>query len=110
MVNASGDTISDLEAALKETQFSKAVESIKHGIPESLLIKGQNPLTLLHSALSDGVHDRTDEECLMLATSVRVILVELAERLSQSLKDDAELGAALSKLAAVRKAKTDNPS
>ncbi len=92
----------ELEAALKEDQFSKALDGVKHGIPQTLLINGQNPLLLLHDALSDGVHGRTDAECLDLATSVRVILVELADRLSQALKDEVEINTALEKLAAIR--------
>jgi len=64
-----------------ETQFSKAIETIKAAIPESLLIDGHNPLTLLHDALSEGLHAQTNEDCLELATSIRVVLTELAERI-----------------------------
>jgi hypothetical protein len=67
-------------------------------MPQILLINGHNPLTLLHSALSGGLHDQSDEECLALATSIRVIMTELAERLGQALKDEAELNAAVSQL------------
>lgn len=77
MVGASAEAIAELEAALKETQFTKALETVKHGIPQALMIRGHNPLLLLHNALSNGVHGRTDEECLELATHVRVILAEL---------------------------------
>lgn len=101
-LGASGAAIAELEAALKEDQFSKALDGVKHGIPQTLLINGQNPLLLLHDALSDGVHGRTDAECLELATSVRVILVELADRLSQALKDEVEINTALERLAAIR--------
>ena len=87
-----------LEAAKCETQFSKALASVKDAMPQALLINGHNPLTLLHSALSDGLHDQTDEHCLEIASSVRVVLGELSERLSQALKDEAELNVALSKL------------
>jgi hypothetical protein len=71
-------------------------------MPQALLINGHNPLTLLHSALSDGLHDQTDEHCLEIASSVRVVLGELSERLSQALKDEAELNNALSKLMNVK--------
>jgi hypothetical protein len=54
-------TISELEGAKVETQFSKAVENVKTAIPEVLYIKGHNPLTLLHSALSEGLHEASDE-------------------------------------------------
>jgi (p)ppGpp synthase/HD superfamily hydrolase len=69
------------------SQFSKALASIKDAIPQALLLNGHNPLTMLHKALSTGLHEKTDEECLEIAHDVRVVLIELADRLGQLLKD-----------------------
>jgi hypothetical protein len=90
-LKTSAPIIAELEAARDETQFSKALSMVKEGIPPTLLINGHNPLSLLHTALSEGVHDRSDEECLQLARSARVVLIELAESLGQALKDGAVL-------------------
>lgn len=95
---AAQSTIAALTAAKDETQFSRAVDLVKDSIPPSLLIDGHNPMTLLHSALSEGLHAQTDEECLEIATSVRVILQELTEKTAAALKDHAELKSALSRL------------
>jgi len=92
------DKIDTLKNAVSETQFSKALEMAKDVIPESLLINGHSPILLLHNALSEGVHALADEECLTIASSVRVVLGELSDRLSQALKDEAELTKALSTL------------
>lgn len=92
------ELLDELENAKRETQFTKAVDSIKHGIPQTLLIDGHNPLTLLHGALSDGLHERTDEECLELATSIRIILTDLVERMANAVKDSSELKTALSRI------------
>jgi hypothetical protein len=97
-LGAPGEAILKLEAAKTESRFSQALKDVKDAVPQTLLINGHNPLLLLHSALSDGLHDRTDEQCLEIAASVRVVLGELAERLSQALKDEAELTRALAKL------------
>ncbi len=97
-IGATEDTINKLEAAIKETQFSKALHIAKDAMPESLLINGHSPILLLHSALSKGVHELTDEQCLELASSIRVVLGELSDKLSQALKDEAELTRALSTL------------
>lgn len=97
-LNAQAEAIAELEAAKVETQFSKALGNVKKSIPQALLINGHNPLVLLHSALSDGLHDRSDSQCLDLASSIRVVLGELSERLAQALKDEAELNRALSHL------------
>lgn len=101
-LNHSEENIQLLEEAKTETQFSKALSTVKNAIPQALLINGHNPLTLLHSALSDGLHDQTDEHCLEIANSVRVIMADLSERLSQALKDEAELNTALSKLLKIK--------
>lgn len=97
-ISATEDKIEKLKAAVTETQFSRALDMAKDAMPESLLINGHSPILLLHSALSEGVHSLSDEQCLELAGSVRVVLGELSDRLSQALKDEAELTKALSTL------------
>ena len=97
-IGATEDEILQLNSAVAETQFSKALEIASDVMPESLLISGHSPISLLHSALSKGVHKLTDEQCLELAGSVRVVMVELSDKLSQALKNEAELTQALSVL------------
>ena len=50
-----------------------------------------------------GVHAHSDSECLELASSVRTVLFEFAERLGQALKEEAELNNAVNKLANKKK-------
>ena len=90
--------IEQLEQAKIESQFSTAIDLIKQNLPSSLLINGHNPLKLLHSALSKGLHEMTDEECLAKANSIRLILTELCLRMNEMLKDDKELKNAISSL------------
>ena len=97
-VGAPPEMIKTLGGAKKEKHFKKALQSVKDAVPPALLINGHNPLVLLHSALSGDVHQQTDESCLQLAHDVRVVLVELAERLGQSLKDEAELNTVVTRL------------
>src|SRR5215471_4969351 len=87
-ISAPPEAIAALQAAQREHQFSKAMDDVKDAIPQRLLIQGQNPLTLLHSALSKGVHNHSDETCLGLATDIRLVLGELAELLGHALKDE----------------------
>jgi len=101
-LSAPAEMVRHLEAAKAETQFSKALSSVKDAIPQALLINGHNPLTLLHSALSDGLHDKSDDTCLEIASSVRIVLSELSERLAQALKDEAGLNNALTRLMAAK--------
>jgi hypothetical protein len=70
--------------------------------PEMLLIDGRNPLTLLHAALSEGLHALTDE-CMALTRSIRVVLTEMSVRMRQALKEDKELQDAVAVLLNVKK-------
>ncbi len=97
-LNASPQILSQFDKAIQETQFSKAIDSVKDVIPETLLIDSHNPLMLLHKALSEGLHAKTDEDCLNLATSIRVILTELSERITVVLKDEEQIKQALSSI------------
>jgi hypothetical protein len=73
---------------------------IKGGIPQGLLINGHNPLTLLHQALSIGLHNESDEDCLRAAQDIRLILGDLVERMVSLKKNDAELTGAVKRLMA----------
>ena len=97
-IKAKPDDIAKYKAALKENQFSKSIDMVKDSMPQGLLINGHNPLLLLHGALSRGLHDKSDEHCLEIATSIRVILAELSEKLSAALKDEEEIKKAIAKL------------
>jgi hypothetical protein len=109
-LGADTELIADLQKAKSETQFTKAVDAIKHALPQFLLINGSNPLTLLHSALSEGVHNLNDAECLELAGSVREILFEFADRLAQAMKDHAGLNDAVNRLSRAKSKPRPPPS
>jgi hypothetical protein len=97
-LSASKDVLEELHQAKAEDQFGKALAAVKHALPQGILIKGYNPLSLLHTALSEGLHAESDEDCLAQATSIRIVMVELAERLSSVLKNNAELDNAVAQL------------
>jgi hypothetical protein len=89
----------ELTEAKAETQFTKAVDKIETNLPDGLLIGGYNPLKLLYSALSEGLHSHTDKECLELAQDIKVVLFEFSERLDSALKESVELSGAINRLA-----------
>ena len=92
--------------ALKETQFSSAVEMLKDAIPDKLLIlNGENPLTLLHSPLSVQLHGLTDEECLQQAADIRTVLTALLENIPDVLKDQEDLKNAANRLKQIKRSK-----
>ena len=93
------EDIEQYDAALQETQFSKAVGMLTDVIPEKLLIlDGENPLTLLYQPLSRQLHGLTDEECLQQAADIRVVLTALLENIADVLKAQDELHEAVKRL------------
>lgn len=68
------------------------------GQKRRLILDGQNPLTLLHRPLSQQLHGLTDEQCLQLATDIRIVLTALLENIADVLKDQDVLRAAVSRL------------
>ena len=95
-LNAPPELLSSLEEAKKDISFTQSVNRIKPSLPQMLLLDGHNPLTLLHWALSKGMHNETDDVCLELASSIREVPTELWERMETALKDEAELKKAVS--------------
>ncbi|MGB7209052.1 MAG: hypothetical protein WBD27_10365 [Pyrinomonadaceae bacterium] len=90
------EVIEKLDKAASEDQFSRALSNINHLIPESLRIDGHNPLSLIHKALSIGIHESNDDTCLKIAHSIRILLQDLAIRIKDTLRDDTEVKKALS--------------
>ena len=68
-------------AAIEQTKntivASEKIALVKDLLPAILRPGGKNPLSLLHSTLSEGLHDRSDEECLENAESIREVLTFL---------------------------------
>ena len=87
--------IEKLKSAKMEKGFKEAVELISDAMPQALLINGYNPLALLDQAISKGSYVHYDTDALKLATALRRILSELAERVVRALEDQSDLDEAV---------------
>jgi hypothetical protein len=85
-------------ALLMNREFKRAVELTSDILPRSLLIATHNRLALLHSALREGMHGKTDAECMEFARTIRLVLTAFATRAAEALKEEAELRAAVGRL------------
>jgi hypothetical protein len=94
-LKASPTLVEELRSAKGAVSFAKAMDHIKTGLPDGLLMDGHNPLLALHGALSVGLHKESDEECLEAASAVRLVLTDLAEKMSLLRQDKAELSRAV---------------
>lgn len=98
--NAPTPQIELLKKAQEERQFSKAIDILRDvaAVPAVLLIDGHNPLVLLHDALSKGIHELPDAECLERAQESEIILCEIANRMQMALTEHKAVKAALSSI------------
>jgi len=91
------DSITDLIEPEKKSEYAIALENtkktrvtqdkidlVKDLLPNILKPNGINPLGVLHSELSEGLHAETDEECLENANHVRDILTFLINQIISS--------------------------
>ena len=97
-VEAGDDILQRLAAAREEREFTRSIEMAADALPGALMIAGQNPLKILHGALSEGLHESPDERCLELAGNIRVVLVALAQRTAELVADDTQIRQALGRL------------
>lgn len=81
----------ELNAAKDARSFSDAIGAITIALPDALYVAGENPLTLLYSALSEGLHNKSDSDCLKLAGSIRVVLGELVARIDALNQESSDL-------------------
>ncbi len=84
----SGEDLEKYNIALEKTQqtivTSEKIELVKDLLPPILRPEGMNPLSALHSALSEGLHAESDEECLELAQHCREVLIFLVNQVAAS--------------------------
>lgn len=74
--------------ALAETKKTRVAQEkinlVKDLLPGILRPNGMNPLSVLHSELSEGLHADTDEECLEKSSHIRDILTFLINQILSS--------------------------
>ncbi len=89
-----GEDRKKYEKVLEDTKKSKnaqdKIKLVKNLIPPILMIGSHNPLELLYKILSEGIHKKTDEECLEDAHIIRKTFVFLINNIIQKQKDKQE--------------------
>ena len=87
----SGGEKEQYEEALEQTKQTKItkekIDLVKDLIPPILMPEQFNPLKTLHEILSEGIHDKSDEECLEVAEIIRNILEFLVNSLVRRKKE-----------------------
>jgi len=83
-----GSELASYQAALAKTKATivtqEKIALVKDLLPPILRPNGVNPLSALHSALSEGLHAESDESCLEFASASREVLIFLVSQISAS--------------------------
>jgi hypothetical protein len=95
---ADAEILATLKMARAERQFDKSFEIVGESVPQSIKVDGQNPLTILYAALSEGIHGLTDEECLKRAQAARTVLELVVTKVDTALAEREEIRRALGQL------------
>ena len=91
----------------KETIVTQEkIDLVKDFLPPILRPNGMNPLAVLHSALSEGLHAESDEQCLEYAATCREILVFLVNQVAASKSASREFTESMKRLLEKKKKKT----
>ena len=85
--SVSADDVAKIRAAKGERVFEDKLRIASQAIPEVLKPDGANPLQALHTILSAGIHNQTEEECLELASEIQEIFEYLFVRLRTEIED-----------------------
>ena len=68
----------------KTTVTQEKIDLVKDLLPPILRPEGMNPLSVLHSSLSAGLHAESDEACLEQAVIIREVLLYLVNQVATS--------------------------
>lgn len=105
------DSLSDLiepvekkkyQVELEKTKGTKATDKkiklVQDLLPPSLKPDGMNPLKALHGALSEGLHGKSDEECMKQAEIIKKTLLYLVNQILRTKEDKREFTEGMKKL------------
>lgn len=71
-----------LEDVRKTTVAEEKIRIVRDLLPPILRPNGMNPLSTLHSILSEGLHAKSDNDCMDNAMAIRNVLIFMANQLA----------------------------
>jgi hypothetical protein len=81
--HASPEELANIKAAREEFVFDEKIRIVSRAVSDSLPESANNPIALTYSRLSDGIHNRTDEECVEIAKRAKSVLIRLLSDLKR---------------------------
>lgn len=94
-LNVSDKDIQQIQESKNSRNFTESIAAVDHLFPSELKFNDQNALLALYGPLSEGLHGKSDEECLEAASYIRTLLDALGERLEQVIDQEESILKAL---------------
>jgi len=95
--------VAKLEGIKGKGLFKDKIELASAILPPSLRPGGHNPINALHDLSSDGIHRRSEEECIQLFDRVRAVFEYLFREIDTRRRSATEYAASVAKLASQHK-------
>ena len=96
----------ELQEAKTNRPFDKKAEFAAKILPNHLKPGGHNPFDVLHGFASEGLHGKSDEDCLVTFDEVQEVFEYLFKQLTTSAEDAKSFTQRLAELAGKKKGKT----
>jgi hypothetical protein len=97
------DHLAKLEAIKTSGLFKEKIDLASAILPPSLRPGGHNPIDALHDLSSDGIHRRSEEECVQAFDRVRFVFEYLFREIDSRRRSAAEYADAVAKIASQKK-------
>lgn len=81
-----------------EKRFSDKIDYAAELLPRTLRQGGQNPIAMLHDLASEGLHAKSDEECVEIFDRCRLAFEHVVKRLKEDRDEDESYSEALKRL------------
>jgi hypothetical protein len=95
--------LAKLEATKTGGLFKDKIDLASAILPTSLRPGGHNPIDALHDLSSDGIHRRSEEECVQVFDRVRFVFEYLFREVDARRRSAAEYAGAVAKIASKKK-------
>ncbi len=97
-----GEDLEKYKEAFEKTKTTRVaqekIDLVKDLIPSSLCPNGVNPLGILHSSLSQGLHAENDDECLELSDAIKKSLTFLFKKVLREKDENKEFTDSMKKI------------
>jgi hypothetical protein len=102
-IGFASEHLAKLDAMKTKGLFKDKIDLASAVLPPSLRPGGHNPIDVLHDLPSEGIHHRSEEECIQIFDRVRSVFEYLFREIDTRKKSAAEYAATVAKIASQRK-------